>query len=85
MTYLDLEVGVEQELELEALLALVADCDDRLQAVLAQCDAVHEPKVQWPCLSRLLAEGLTIETEIELDRVGVEGILSSRLAQELPA
>lgn len=29
-TYLDLEVGVEQKLELEALVALIPDCDDSL-------------------------------------------------------
>lgn len=55
-TYLDLEVGVEQELELEALLALISHGDDRLEPVLAQGDAVDEAKVEGPCLASFLAE-----------------------------
>jgi hypothetical protein len=34
-THLDPPVAVQQELELEALLALIADRHDRLQAALA--------------------------------------------------
>lgn len=59
-THLDLEVGVQQELEVEALLSLVANCDDGLQAVLAQCDAVNETKVQRPRLAVLVTEAISV-------------------------
>ena len=72
--YLDSEVGVQQELELEALLSLVADGDDCLQCVLAQCDAVHQTEVQWPCLAVLLTDAIAVEAEVELDGASVERI-----------
>jgi hypothetical protein len=55
-SYLDSEVGVQEELEVEALLALVAHGDDRLQALLAQGDAVDESEVDRPGLARVLAQ-----------------------------
>lgn len=82
--YLDPEVGVEQELELEALISLVAYSDDGLESVLAQCDAVHETKVQRPCLAVLLADAIAIETEVELHGAGVKCILGGRFAQVFP-
>jgi hypothetical protein len=68
-TYLDLPVAVQQELELEALLALIADGHDGLQAPLAQRDAVDETKVQRPCFARLLAESRLVQAKVELDGV----------------
>jgi hypothetical protein len=60
---------VQQELELEALLALVADGHDSLQAALAQGDTVDEAKVQRPCLTCFLAEPRLVQAKVELDGV----------------
>lgn len=54
--HLDLPVAVKQELELEALLALIADGHDGLQGALAQGHAVDEAKVQRPRLARILTQ-----------------------------
>lgn len=83
--YLDPEVGVQQELELKALLSLVAHGDDSLQCVLAQCDAVYQTEVHWPCLAVLLTDAIAVEAEVELDGASVERIFGRRLAQVLPA
>jgi len=55
-TYLDLEVCVQKELELEALFALIAHSDDRLQALFAQSNAVDETKVERPCLAGIFTQ-----------------------------
>jgi hypothetical protein len=67
--HLDLPVAVQQELELEALLALIADRHDRLQAAFAQGDAVDETKVQRPCAAGFLTQSRLVQAEVELDRV----------------
>ena len=67
--HLDLPVAVQQELELEALLALIADRHDGLQSALAQGHAVDEAEVQGPCLARLLTQSRPVEAKVELDRV----------------
>lgn len=85
IAYLDLEVGVQQELEVEALLSLIADGDDCLQRVFAQCDAVHQTKIQRPCLAVLLADAVAVKTEVELYGACVQRILGSGLAQVFPA
>jgi hypothetical protein len=56
MAHRDLPVAVQQELEFEALLALVADGHHSLQATLAQGNTVNKTKVQRPCLACILAE-----------------------------
>lgn len=76
---------MQQELELKALLALVAHIDACLQAVLGQRHAVYQAKVKRPCLARLLADSRTVQTEIELDGVGAERVFRGGLAQELPS
>lgn len=60
---------MQQELKLEALLALIADRHRSLQTALAQGDAVDQAKVQRPRLARLVAESRLVEAEVELDRV----------------
>lgn len=72
--HLDPEVGVQQELELKALVSLVAYSDDCLEGVLAQCDAVDQTEVQRPCLAVLLTDAVAIEAEVELYGASVECI-----------
>jgi hypothetical protein len=83
--YLDSQVRVQQELKLEARLALVAHIDHGLQPVLGQRDAVHEAKVERPRRARLVAQPRAAQPKVELDRIGVERVLGRRLAEELPA
>lgn len=65
---------MQQELELEARVALIAHIDHRLQAVLGQGNAVHEPKVQRPRLARVFRNARRVQPEVKLDRVGVERV-----------
>jgi hypothetical protein len=60
---------VEQHLELERLLALVADVQHGLQTILAKGDAVHKTELVRPGLPVLLREVGRAETKVELDRV----------------
>lgn len=83
-TYLDLEVGVKQELEFEALLAFIAYSNDCLKCVLAQCDTVDQSEVQRPRFAVLFADAVAIKTKVELHRAGVQGVLRRRLAQVFP-
>lgn len=73
---------MQEELELEALTALVAHSNDGLQALLAQGDAVDKTEVQRPCLARILAEPRLREAKVELDRIRV--CLGVALAQKFP-
>jgi hypothetical protein len=56
ITHIALEVGVQQHLELERLLALVADVQHGLQGILAERDAVHKAKVVRPSLPVLFGK-----------------------------
>lgn len=85
LAYLDLEVGVQQELELEALLALISHGDDSLELVLAQGNTVYETKVERPCLASFVAETLATQAKVELDGLRLESILNCGFAEELPA
>lgn len=76
---------MQQELELEALLALIAHADNRLQAIFRQRDTVLQTEVQRPRLARLLAQIAAVEPKVQLHRVGAQGVLRGGLAQELPA
>ena len=60
---------MQQHLELESLLALVADVQHGLQTILAKGDAVHEAELVGPGLLVLLRKVGRAETKIELDRV----------------
>jgi hypothetical protein len=68
-TYIDLEIGVQQHLELERFLALVANVQHGLQTVLAQSDGVHETELIRPGLLVLLREVGRAEAKVNLDRV----------------
>lgn len=48
--YVNFEVGVQQHLELESLLALVAHIQHGLQAILAQRHSVYEAELVRPSL-----------------------------------
>jgi hypothetical protein len=71
---------VQEELELESLVALVADVNDGLQAVLGQRHAVYETEVVRPRLARFLRDTGGAQAEIELDGAGIERVLSGGLA-----
>lgn len=69
ITHITLEVSVQQHLELEGLLALVAHVEHRLQRVLTESDGVHKTKLVRPGLPVLLREVGRAKTKVELDRV----------------
>ena len=60
---------MEQHLELERLLALVADVQHGLQTILAKGDAVHKTELVRPGLPVLFGEVRRTETKVELNRV----------------
>ena len=60
---------MKQHLELERLLALVADVQHGLQTVLAQSHSVDEAELVGPGLLVLGREVGRAQTEVELDRV----------------
>jgi hypothetical protein len=60
---------VQQHLELESLLALVADVQHGLQTILAKGNTVHEAELVRPGLLVLLRKVGRAETKVELDRV----------------
>jgi len=60
---------VQEHLELERLLALVADVQHGLQRVLAESHGVHETELVRPGLLVLLRKVGRAETKVELDRV----------------
>ena len=60
---------MQQHLELERLLALVAHVEHGLQTVLAERDGVHKTELIGPGLLVLSREVGRAETKVELDRV----------------
>ena len=79
---------MKQHLELERLLALVADVQHGLQTVLAKSDGVDETEVVRPGLPVLFGEIGRAEAEVELDGVVAalreSAGLGGRRAQVLP-
>jgi hypothetical protein len=79
---------VQQHLELESLLALVADVQHGLQSIFAQSHAVDEAELVRPGLPVLFRKVRRAETEVELDRVvaalGESARLRRRAAKVLP-
>lgn len=63
------KVGVEEGLEVERLVALVADVQHGLQTVLGQRDAVLQAEVVGPGLSHVIAEVVGSQAKVEADRV----------------
>lgn len=61
------EVGVEESLEVERLVALVADVQHGLQTVLGESDAVLQAEVVRPGLSHLIAEVVGCQAKVEAD------------------
>lgn len=60
---------MQQHLELERLLALVADVQHSLQTILAQSHSVDEAELVGPGLLVLSGEVGRAKTEVELDRI----------------
>lgn len=88
-TYRDAQIRVHQHLELEVLLALIANLQGGLQCILGQCNAVHQSKFVRPCLAELLGQHGVRQTEVQLHgEIGLVTILcgrvGGRLAEELP-
>lgn len=58
---------MQQHLKLEALASGVVHIQHRLQAVLTQRHAIHQPELVGPRLFRIRAEMLVRESEVDLD------------------
>lgn len=54
--YLDSQVRVHQDLELEIFLALICDLQRGRQRIIGKSDAVDQPKFIWPSFPELLAQ-----------------------------
>jgi hypothetical protein len=67
--YRDGKVGVEQSLEVERLVALVADAQHGLQTILGQGDAVLQAEVVGPGLLHFLAEVVGGQAKVETDGI----------------
>ena len=76
--YRDGKVGVEESLEVERLVALVADAQHGLQTILGQSDAVLQAEVVGPGLLHLIAEVVGCQTEVKADGI-VAALLVARL------
>jgi hypothetical protein len=80
---------VKKHLELERLLALVADVEHGLQTILTERHGVHKTKLIWPCLLVLVGEVGRAETKVDLDRViaalGQGARFGRRAAQVFPS
>lgn len=66
-THINSEVRMQQHLELEALASGVVHIQHRLQPILAQRHAIHQPELVGPRLFRFRAEMLVRESEVDLD------------------
>lgn len=65
IAYRNGKVGVEEGLEVERLVALVADVQHGLQTVLGQSDAVLQAEVVGPGLSHFIAEVVGCQAKVE--------------------
>jgi hypothetical protein len=88
-THIYLEVGVQQHLELERILAFIAHVEHGLQTVLAECDGVYKAELIRPGLLVLGGEVGRAEAKVELDRIiaalGEGARLGRGLAQVFPS
>ena len=86
--HLNAQVGVQEDLTLEGLVAVVGDDDGGDEALLGQGDAVDEGEGVGPEGGGVGVEGGGGEAEVELDAgvggPGRRGRLGRRLAEELP-
>jgi hypothetical protein len=69
---------VEEGLEVERLVALVADAQHGLQTVLGQSDAVLQAEVVGPGLLHLITEVVGCQAKVKADGV-VAALLVARL------
>ena len=80
---------MQQHLELERLLALVANVQHSLEAILAQCNSVDKTELVRPCLLVLFRKVGGAKTKVKLDRVvaalGQGPRLGRRAAKVLPS
>ena len=60
---------MQQNLEVECLLAFIAHLHDRLESFAAQRDAVDETKVVWPFLAEIFGKGRAVQAKVKLDAV----------------
>jgi hypothetical protein len=67
--YRDGKVGVEESLEVERLVALVADAKHGLQTILGQSDAVLQAEVVRPGLLHFIAEVVGCQAKVEADGI----------------
>jgi hypothetical protein len=76
--YRDGKVGVEESLEVERLVALVADAQHGLQTILGQSDAVLQAEIVGPGLLHFIAEVVGGQAKVETDGI-VAALLVGRL------
>lgn len=63
-SYLNLQVRVHQDLELEVLFALIRNLQRGRQRILGESNAVDKPKLVRPGLPKLLAQHAVRQSEI---------------------
>jgi hypothetical protein len=78
-TYGNGKVSVEEGLEVEGLVALVADAQHGLQTVLGQSDAVLQAEVVGPGLLHLVAEVVGGQAKVKADGIVAALALVTRL------
>lgn len=61
------KVGVEESLEIERLVAFVADVQHSLQTILGQSNAVLQAEVVGPCLLHVIAEVVRCQAKVKAD------------------
>lgn len=76
--YRDSKIGVEEGLEVERLVALIANAQHGLQTILGQRDAVLQAEVVGPGLLHLVTEVVGGQAKVETDGV-VAALLVARL------
>ena len=74
---------MEQGLNLERLVAVVADDERRVEALAVERNAVQQAELVRPQLARRVVEVLRREAKVELD-AGARGAFARGLAEELP-
>lgn len=65
--YINAEIGVHQNLEVEILIALVLYLQGCFQTFLAQGDTVQKAELIRPSLPEFLAQHSMKQTKVELD------------------
>lgn len=66
MTYINVKVGVHENLEIKVLLSLIANLQRCLQSILGESDTVYQAKLKRPSLAELLAQHCMRQSKVQL-------------------